>query len=365
MEEERKKVQKVAKVLNIASKIIIVVMIILSVTLTAAIISSFFINDEETIQTIKEMSNTQFFTSIIDNIGDEQKEYTKIIIVIGGVSRIALWVIVVIFLAVLGNIFAKIAKGEQPFTRENAKSLFILSLVSLVFIFYNPLVSLILLFVGIFLSHLFNYGAYLNEKTEKTKNIQESMIVSFAEVVENKSEQTGLHVKRVAEYSKVLALELGFSEEESEKIKLASMMHDIGKLLVPSEILEKPARLTDEEFMEIKKHPGYGERLLKDVDGDVLILAKKIAYEHHERFDGRGYPNGLSANNISLESRIVAVADVFDALTSKRSYKEAWNPKDAYDEIVKNSGTQFDAKVVDAFVKSYDKIDNIRLRFVD
>ena len=177
-----------------------------------------------------------------------------------------------------------------------------------------------MLVIGIFVSHLFNYGAYLNEKTEETKNIQESMIVSFAEVVENKSEQTGQHVKRVAEYSKILALELGYSEEDAEKIKIASMMHDVGKLLVPSEILEKPAKLTDEEFKEIKKHPGYGEKLLQDVDGDVLILAKKIAYEHHERFDGKGYPNGISSDNISLESRIVAVADVFDALTSPRVY---------------------------------------------
>ena len=143
------------------------------------------------------------------------------------------------------------------------------------------------------------------------------------------------------------------------------MMHDIGKLLVPSEILEKPARLTDEEFAEIKKHPGYGVKLLRDVDGDVLILAKRIAHEHHERFDGRGYPDGLGATSISMEGRIVAVADVYDALTSRRSYKEAWDSKRAYDEIVNNSGTQFDKEVVDAFIRAYDKIDEIRKTFID
>ena len=97
----------------------------------------------------------------------------------------------------------------------------------------------------------------------------------------------------------------------------------------------------------------------------MLKLAKKIAREHHERFDGRGYPDGLGATNISMEARIVAVADVYDALTSRRSYKEAWTPERAYDEIVNNSGTQFDSSVVRVFVKKYDEIDQIRRKYVD
>ena len=158
---------------------------------------------------------------------------------------------------------------------------------------------------------------------------------------------------------------MGFNEEQAEIIKNASMMHDIGKLLIPSEILEKPGKLTDEEYKEIKNHTVYGDKLLKDVEGDVLVCARKIAYEHHERPDGKGYPRGLKGKSISIEGKIVAVADVYDALTSKRTYKEAWDSKQAYDEIIKNSGTQFDKTVVKAFIDAYDQIDEIRQKFAD
>ena len=263
------------------------------------------------------------------------------------------------------RILRKISKGEQPFTKENAKKLLIMSILSLLFIVMNPVLSIALFLIGIFISNLFKYAAYLNEKSQQTQHIQESMIISMAEVVENKSDQTGQHIRRVAEYSKVLAMQLGYTEEQADVIKMASMMHDIGKLLVPSEILEKPGKLTDEEYAEIKKHTNYGDKLLKDVEGDVLICARKIAYEHHERVDGKGYPRGVKKGSISMEGKIVAVADVYDALTSKRSYKDAWDSKQAYDEILKNSGSQFDKSVVKAFTDAYDKIDEIRLKFAD
>ena len=137
-------------------------------------------------------------------------------------------------------------------------------------------------------------------------------------------------------------------------------MHDIGKLLIPAEILEKPGKLTDEEFQEIKKHPKYGGDLLNNVEGEVMHLARTVAMEHHERPDGRGYPEGKQDDSISIEGRIVAVADVYDALTSKRSYKQAWDEKDAYNEIVKGKGTQFDTDVVEAFERAYAKINEVR-----
>ena len=361
MEESRKKVQKIAKILSICAKIVIVALIVLCVLIILDVVATLIVNEKDTYDATKNLLDSTGTHNLIKrtNLSD------KTIVIVGGLFYIVLRIIIIIYAFVFNKIFTKIAKGGQPFTIENSRKIFILSMCSLIFLFISIAVTLLLVILGVFIAHLFRYGAYLNEKAEETNKIQESMIVSFAEVVENKSEQTGQHVRRVAEYSKIIAEEMGFSPENAEKLKLASMMHDIGKLLIPSEILEKPGRLTDEEFKEIKKHPGYGEDLLKDVEGDVLILARKIAHEHHERIDGRGYPLGINNDNISIEGRIVAVCDVYDALTSKRSYKDAWDHMDAYNEIVKNSGTQFDINVVEAFKSAYDKINEIRLRFVD
>ena len=365
MEESRIKVQKTAKLLNIAIKIIRIGLIVSCIAVIVGCIVVIALDEAGMVEDFQSMLQFEGVLETLDTFDFLNNLSRQSLIAIGSAIHVISRIVIYIYLRIVGKIFAHIADGEQPFTKENAKTLFILSISLVIFVVINPFITIVLLILGLFLSHLFSYGAYLNDKAEETKHIQESMIVSFAEVVENKSEQTGKHVKRVAEYSKVLAKAVGYSEEAAEKIKMASMMHDIGKLLVPSEILEKPARLTDEEFAEIKKHPGYGVKLLKDVDGDVLLLAKQIAHEHHERFDGRGYPDGLGATNISLEGRIVAVADVYDALTSRRSYKDAWNDKKAYDEIVKGSGTQFDQKVVQAFIDHYNEINEIRMKFND
>lgn len=193
---------------------------------------------------------------------------------------------------------------------------------------------------------------------------QESVILSFAEISESKSRQTGQHVKRVSEYVRVMALNTGLDEEKCTEIALASMMHDVGKLLIPPEILEKPGRLTEEEFNVIKTHVTIGEELLKNSPGVVMSMARKIALFHHERWDGKGYL-GYAGEDIDYIARFVSVADVFDALVSKRSYKDGWPPEKAYAEIVSQRGKQFAPHAVDVFIKSYDEILEILKQYPD
>lgn len=258
------------------------------------------------------------------------------------------------------KIFKNVINSRTPFTRKTCEDFRKLSVKALPLAFFSTLLGVVVFLVTRLMSYIFEYGTYLQAKADETSRIQEEMILSLAEITENKSEQTGKHVRRVAEYSRIMALEMGLEEDQANLIRLASTMHDIGKLLIPDAILEKPARLTDEEFAEIKKHPGYGGDLLENVEGDVMRLSKTVALEHHERPDGRGYPNGKTGDELSIESQIVAVADVYDALTSKRSYKQPWDEKEAYAEIVKGRGTQFNETVVDAFIKAYPQINSVR-----
>ncbi|MDE7292704.1 MAG: HD-GYP domain-containing protein, partial [Treponemataceae bacterium] len=213
------------------------------------------------------------------------------------------------------------------------------------------------------ITYIFQYGSVLQQKADNTISDQEKIIFALAEMSENKSGQTGQHIKRVSEYSKILAEGLNLPKFRIEEIRLASVWHDIGKLMIDSSILEKPGKLTDEEFATIKRHVVFGDELLRGLDGEVFEVARVIARDHHERIDGRGYAGGKSSGDISVEGRIVAVADVFDALTSRRSYKDAWNIDDAYNEIVKNSGTQFDAQVVEVFKNRFAEIKEVAEKF--
>ena len=201
----------------------------------------------------------------------------------------------------------------------------------------------------------------LNENMFRT---QESVILSFAEISESKSHQTGQHVKRVSEYTRIMAACDGYGESQCSEIALAAMMHDIGKLMIPPEILEKPGKLTPEEFAVIKTHVTYGSELLKNSPGEVMSMARKITLQHHERWDGNGYL-GYRGEEIDYISTFVTVADVFDALVSKRSYKEGWPPEEAYAEIISQKGKQFAPHAVDIFIKSYDKILETLKRYPD
>ena len=187
---------------------------------------------------------------------------------------------------------------------------------------------------------------------------QEELIYAFAEISESKSKVTGEHIRRVAEYMRVLGRASGFEKEYVDKLSVAAMMHDIGKLMISEEILDKPDKLTDEEYAIMKNHVLYGEALLAKCPGDIMQIAKTIALEHHERWDGTGYL-GMKGEDISYISRLMAVCDVFDALTSQRYYKEGWSLEDTYDEIVRLKGIHFDPDVVDLFIEHFNEFEDI------
>lgn len=207
--------------------------------------------------------------------------------------------------------------------------------------------------------------ANLVEKNRELYEEQQAVIYSLSELVETQSQETGQHVKRVAAYTKILCQALGMSEEETWKVSVASMMHDVGKIRVPKEILHKPARLTEEEFSEVKKHVDYGYQLLCNSPGEIMQIAAHIAHEHHEHFDGIGYQNNLKSEEISLYARCVAIADVFDALVSQRCYKSAWEPERARAEIVSQAGRQFDPKLVELFDTHFDEFLDVMKCFPD
>ncbi|MCR5138405.1 MAG: HD-GYP domain-containing protein [Oscillospiraceae bacterium] len=277
------------------------------------------------------------------------------------ISYFTVFVILKMFL----TMFEHLAGGERPFDVAVARKIRRRSFYMFLFLLYNPVLAVISFSLVLFFSYLMEYGGYIQQRADETNRIQEEMIMSFAEITENKSGQTGQHIKRVSEYSKILAQQLGLSPEEVEKVRIASTMHDVGKLLIPSEILEKPGKLTDEEYATIKTHTTMGGQLLNNVEGEEMQLSRTIALQHHERYDGKGYPDHIQGDEISLEGRIVAVADVYDALTSRRSYKNAWKEEDACNEILKGRGTQFDPQVVDAFAAAHDRILEVQEMFRD
>ena len=196
-------------------------------------------------------------------------------------------------------------------------------------------------------------------------NTQKEIIYTMGEIAETRSKETGNHVKRVAEYSKLLALKLGISSDEAEMLKLASPMHDIGKVGIPDNILNKPGKLTPEEFEIMKTHAQLGFDMLKHSSKAILQIAAIVSNEHHEKYNGKGYPRGLKGEDIHIFARITAVADVFDALGSDRIYKKAWEDEKIFELFNSEKGEHFDPKVIEAFFHSLDEIKTIRERFKD
>lgn len=355
-----RRIGKIIRVFCIVVRIISVLFLILAFVGIAAVYAGLDFGTK-----ISDLAGASTFVQIVDTTIDKELVPDREMRMINLFAFALSQAVLLAFISVLNGLVRDITDNEKPFRVETAKQLRHNTFWLVLLMAWNVLAGAIILLVALLLSYLIEYGAYLQEQADETARIQEQVIISLAEITENKSGQTGQHVRRVAEYTRILADELGYPQEQLDDIRLASTMHDIGKLLVPSEILEKPGRLTDDEFDTIKKHTTDGGRLLENVDGDVMHLSRAIALDHHERWDGNGYAQGKAGEDISFEGRIVAVADVYDALTSRRSYKDAWDDREAYDEIVRCSGAQFDPQVVEAFKRRYDDINAVRQQLAD
>ena len=201
--------------------------------------------------------------------------------------------------------------------------------------------------------------------TQEIQDTQKEVVFTMGAIGESRSKETGNHVKRVAEYSKILALGIGMSEEEAELLKQASPMHDIGKVAIPDEILKKPARFTKSERKIMETHAQLGYEMIRHSDRPLLQAAAIVAHEHHEKWDGSGYPRGLKGEDIHIYGRITALADVFDALGSDRVYKKAWPLEKIYNLIKEERGRHFDPKLVDVFFEKQEEILKIREHFKD
>jgi response regulator RpfG family c-di-GMP phosphodiesterase len=194
---------------------------------------------------------------------------------------------------------------------------------------------------------------------QEIDDTQRELIYSLGEIAESRCIDNGQHVKRVGCISSFLARKLGFSLHDTEILHLASSMHDVGKIAIDDKILNKPGKLTAEEFEQVKNHCLFGYELLKNSKRELLKAAAIIAYEHHENYDGSGYPNHLKADEIHLTSRIVALVDVFDALATKRVYKEKWPQEEIIEFIREQRGIKFDPKIVDIFLENLDGVNTI------
>jgi response regulator RpfG family c-di-GMP phosphodiesterase len=212
------------------------------------------------------------------------------------------------------------------------------------------------------INSLSNYAAIsihnlrLTEKARQStvllKEANRDAIFSLAMAAEAKDDDTGDHVRRIQSYVAALALRIGLSREDVELISLSSIMHDVGKISVPDDILKKPGKLDEAEMEIMRKHATHGMKILPNKA--FFEMARAIAKYHHERWDGSGYPDKLIGENIPFAARMVAIADVFDALTSQRPYKQAWSFDKALEIIKQGAGTQFDSKLVSAWVELYE-----------
>jgi putative two-component system response regulator len=182
---------------------------------------------------------------------------------------------------------------------------------------------------------------------------------------EYKDNETGLHVIRMSHFSRILGLAAGMTEIEADDLLHAAPMHDVGKIGIPDRILQKPTPLDPDEWKIMQSHATIGAEILGEHASGMLALARNIALTHHEKWDGSGYPNGLAGEQIPLEGRITAIADVFDALTSVRPYKKAWSEEEALGFLVEQKGKHFDPALVDLFIGQMPAIRAIRQRWAE
>ncbi|MDN6860032.1 two-component system response regulator [Pseudomonas sp. CAN2814] len=202
-------------------------------------------------------------------------------------------------------------------------------------------------------------------RVEELRETRLQIVQRLGKASEYKDNETGLHVIRMSHYAQILARAAGFAEKAADDLLNAAPMHDVGKIGIPDAILQKPGRLEEDEWAVMRQHPEIGARIIGEHDSPLLTLARSIALTHHERWDGTGYPNGLRGEEIPVEGRIVAIADVFDALTSVRPYKPAWSVEDAVELLRREKGSQFDPELVELFLGCLPDILAVRERWAD
>ncbi len=197
--------------------------------------------------------------------------------------------------------------------------------------------------------HSENLEVKVQARTAELSLARREALEALARAAEFRDDDTGQHTKRVGELSAAIARKIGAPEEWVEAIGLAAPLHDVGKIAIPDSILLKPAKLDERELLEMRQHTVIGGRVFGNAESPLMKLAREIALNHHERWDGSGYPNGLAGAEIPLGARVVAVADVYDALVHERPYKSAWTPAAALAEIESQSGKHFDPRIVSSF----------------
>ena len=202
-------------------------------------------------------------------------------------------------------------------------------------------------------------------RVESLRQTRLQIVLCLGRASEYKDNETGWHVLRMSHYSRILALAAGFDEAEAEDLMHAAPMHDVGKIGIPDAVLQKPGPLDDREWEIMKRHPLIGAEILGQHHSGLLAMAQRIAVAHHEKWDGSGYPNGVAGEDIPIEARIIAIADVFDALTSVRPYKEAWPVEKAVDHLRAQAGKHFDPRLIELFIEELPAIVEVRGRFLE
>lgn len=298
------------------------------------------------------------------------------------VNQLVASVLLLFITSMAGLIFLRLYQAKPPFSRGNifvirvvAVMLMLLSVLPILFqvivagfygISIKMSINFMYIFIGIIfycISYMFEHGEIVQKRMSETVDQQENVLLNVAEAAEAKSGTFGQHIKRVSEYTRVMAKNLGMNDDEVENIRIASMLHDIGNILIPSEILQKESSLNDEEFAIMKTHIVAGEQLLQNAEGNIMEMARQIALEHHEHWNGTGYL-GKTGKEISLPARIVAVADSFDMLIiSAKGYKSGWDPNKAYHSICDDSGRKFDPEVIKVFIQCYKELLDIYKKY--
>ena len=246
--------------------------------------------------------------------------------------------------------------GTIPFTKENNEIIYMKTSANTIRDKENNIIEIMMVMHDI---------TDLITAQKEIEATQRDVVYTMGAIGETRSRETGNHVKRVAEYSKIFALKYGLNKKQAELLKMASPMHDIGKVGIPDSILNKPGRLTDEEWKIMKTHSSLGYTMLRRSRRKILKTAAIVAYTHHEKWDGSGYPKGMKGKEIHLFGRITAIADVFDALGSDRCYKKAWDDEKIFALIKEERGKHFDPKLVDIFFNNLEDFLKIRETFKD